>query len=96
MFKRFTIILLIIIASAINAAGQELEVERYNITARIDVAASTADVRAAIGVSNLSQTPKSKLYLRLTKLATVSGVTVNGSPAQFETSDDRRVTTLNQ
>ncbi len=96
MLKRFTTALLILIAAAINAAAQEVEVDRYNITARIDVAASAADVRAAISISNVSQTPKSKLYLRLTSLAKVSGVTVNGSPAQFETADDRRVTTLNQ
>ena len=96
MLKRVTIGLVILIATAITAAAQEVDVDRYNITARIDVAASAADVRAAISVSNLAQTPKAKLYLRLTKLAKVASVTVNGSAAQFETSDDRRVTTLNQ
>jgi hypothetical protein len=96
MFKRFTTALLVLVAAAVNAAAQEVEVDRYNVTARIDVAASAADVRAAITISNLGQTPKPKLYLRLTKLAKVGGVTVNGAPAQFETADDRRVATLNQ
>jgi len=96
MLKRFTTGLLILIAAAINAAAQEVDVDRYNITARIDVAASAADVRAVINVSNLAQASKPKLYLRLTKLAKVGSVTVNGSTAQFETADDRRVTTLNQ
>jgi hypothetical protein len=96
MFKRFTTLLVILFAAAIVAAAQDVEVDRYNVNARIDVAAGAADVRAAIGISNLSKTPKPKLYLRLTKLAKVSSVTVNGSPAQFETADDRRVTALNQ
>ncbi|MEK6300018.1 MAG: tetratricopeptide repeat protein [Acidobacteriota bacterium] len=96
MLKRFTTTILILIATAITAAAQEVEVDRYNITARIDVAASAADVRATLSISNLAQAPKPKLYLRLTKLAKVSNVTVNGSAAQFETADDRRVTTLNQ
>jgi hypothetical protein len=96
MLKRLIPAFFILLIVAITAAAQEVEVDRYNITARIDTAASAADLRAAITVSNLSQSPKPKLFLRLTKLAKVGSVTVNGSPAQFETADDRRVSTLNQ
>ncbi|HEX8091990.1 MAG TPA: hypothetical protein VF762_24280, partial [Blastocatellia bacterium] len=80
----------------ISAAAQEVEVDRYNITARIDAAASALDSRASLALSNQSQSPKSKLYFRLTKLAKVTAATVNGAAAQVETADDRRVTSLNQ
>jgi TolA-binding protein len=96
MLKRLSPAVLIILLFAAGAAAQEVEVDRYNINAKIDAAASTVDVRAALSVSNLAQTPKPKLFLRLTKLAKVSAVAVNGSSATFDTSDDRRVTTLNQ
>jgi len=96
MHKKLTTAFLILVAAAIGAAAQEVEVDRYNINARVDPAASAADVRATLTISNLAQSPKLKLYLRLNKLAKVSSVTVNGSAAQFEAADDRRVTTLRQ
>ncbi|HTG18058.1 MAG TPA: hypothetical protein VK747_22620, partial [Blastocatellia bacterium] len=96
MLKRLIPAFFIFLVVGITAGAQEVEVDRYNITARIDTTASAADLRATITVSNLSQSPKPKLFLRLTKLAKVGSVTVNGSPAQFETADDRRVSTLNQ
>ena len=96
MLKRFLSAVFFTGVLALGAAAQEVEVDRYNITARIDTAASAVDVRASLSISNLAQSPKPKLYLRLTKLAKVSGATVNGAPAQVETVEDRRVTTLNQ
>src|SRR5262249_2417293 len=66
------------------------------VTVRVDPAASAADCRAAIQVVNLGQSPKTKLYFRLTKMAKVATATVNGATATVETSEDRRVTTLNQ
>ena len=96
MLKRFFYISFIISLLAICAAAQDVEVDRYNITARIDPAASAVDVRAVLSLSNTAQSPKPKLYLRLTNLAKISAATVNGSPAQVETVVDRRVTTLNQ
>jgi TolA-binding protein len=96
MLKRFLSALSIAFIFTTGAAAQEVEVDRYNITARIDTAASALDSRASLAVSNLSQSPKPKLYFRLTKLAKLTAATVNGAPAQFETADDRRVTTLNQ
>ncbi len=96
MLKRILPALFIVAVLAISVAAQEVEVDRYSINARIDAAASAVDVRAALAISNLGQSPKSKLYLRLTKLAKVSGATVNGSSASVETVEDRRVTTLNQ
>jgi hypothetical protein len=96
MLKRFLFVLSIAFIFAASAEAQEVEVDRYTITARIDTAASALDSRASITLSNLSQSPKPKLYFRLTRLAKVTAVTVNGAPAQVETIDDRRVTTLSQ
>lgn len=96
MLKRSVSVLFLTLMLCLCAAAQEVEVDRFNITVRIDTAASAADVRAALSISNIAQSPKPKLYLRLTKLAKVSAATVNGSAAQVETVEDRRVTTLNQ
>lgn len=96
MLKRFVSFFFLASLLCISASAQEVEVDRYNITARIDTAASAVDVRAALSISNVAQSPKPKLYLSLTKLAKVSAATVNGSTAQVETVEDRRVTTLNQ
>lgn len=96
MLKKFSIALFMALVFTASASAQEVEVDRYQITARIDTAASAVDARATLMISNLSQSPKSKLYFRLTKMAKVSAATVNGGTAQFETADDRRVTTLNQ
>jgi tetratricopeptide (TPR) repeat protein len=96
MLKRSFPALFIVLAFAAVAAAQEVEVDRYNINARIDTAASAVDARAALSISNLGQSPKAKIYFRLTKLAKVSSATVNGGAAQVDTIEDRRVTTLNQ
>jgi TolA-binding protein len=96
MLKRFLSVLFIVFAFSVVASAQEVEVDRYNINARIDTAASAVDVRASLSISNLGQSPKPKIYLRLTKLAKVTSATVNGASAQFDASEDRQVTTLNQ
>ena len=96
MLKRILTVLLFVAVFAITVAAQEVEVDRYNINAKIDTAASAVDVRATLSISNLAQLPKPKLYLVLTKLAKVSAVTVNGSTARVDTAEDRRATTLNQ
>jgi tetratricopeptide (TPR) repeat protein len=96
MLKKLFPSLFIVLACVTGVAAQEVEVDRYNINARIDAAASAADVHASLSISNLGQTPKPKIYLRLTKLAKVSSATANGTSAQVDTTEDRRVTTLNQ
>jgi hypothetical protein len=96
MLKKFSFALLITLLCALGAAAQEVEVNRYNVNARVDAAAGALDVRASLEVANLSQTPKPKLYFRLTKLAKVNAVTVGGAPAPFEVADDRRVSALSQ
>jgi hypothetical protein len=96
MLKKFLSAVFIALCCVTTAAAQEVEVDRYNITARIDTAASAVDARASLTVSNLSQSPKSRLYFRLTKLAKVTTATVGGAAAQVETTDDRRVNTLSQ
>jgi tetratricopeptide (TPR) repeat protein len=96
MLKKFSFAFIITLLLAMTVAAQEVEVDRYQITARIDTSASAADCRAALTIVNLGQSPKTKLYFRLTKLAKVTSATVNGATAQVEVSEDRRVTGLNQ
>ncbi|MEN3332978.1 MAG: hypothetical protein V7641_2343 [Blastocatellia bacterium] len=96
MLKKFSFAFIILLLLAMTVAAQEVEVDRYQITARIDTSASAADCRATIQIVNLGQSPKTKLYFRLTKLAKVTSATVNGATAQVETSEDRRVIGLNQ
>jgi len=96
MLKKFAPALLIALALAVTATAQEVEVDRYAITARIDLAANAIDIRTNVSISNLGQSAKTRLFFRLTKLSKVTSVTVNGAPAQFDASEDRRVTTLNQ
>ena len=96
MLKKFSFALIAGLLLAVTAAAQELEVDRYQVTARVDTAASAADCRAALTVVNLGQAPKTKLYFRLTKMAKVTSASVNGATATFEATEDRRVPTLNQ
>jgi Tfp pilus assembly protein PilF len=96
MLKRILPALFVLLVVNFAATAQEVEVDRYNINARIDTAASAVDVRASLSISNLGQSSKSDLYFRLTKMAKVTGATVNGGTATVKTSDDRRVTTLSQ
>lgn len=96
MLKKFASAFFIAFTLAITATAQEIEVDRYAINVRIDTAATAIDTRASVSISNLGQSAKTRLFFRLTKLAKISSVTVNGAPAQFEVSEDRRVNTLNQ
>jgi hypothetical protein len=96
MFKKSVPVMMCLLTLAGTAAAQEVEVNRYNINVRVDVAASAADVRASLNIVNLAQSGKSKLFFRLTKLAKVTAASVNGASAQVDTTEDRRVTTLNQ
>lgn len=95
MFKKLFVALIALLALWVSAAAQELEVDRYNITARIDMAASALDLRASLAVTNQGPS-RPKLYLQLTKLAKVSAVTVGGAAAQFEATELRSATALNQ
>jgi TolA-binding protein len=96
MLKKSSFALIVGLLLAVNAAAQEVEVDRYQISVRLDPAASAADCRASIQVINLGQSPKTRLFFRLTKLAKVTSATINGATAQVETLEDRRITTLNQ
>lgn len=96
MLKKFLPALLLLLASTFVASAQEVEVDKFTISARVDTAASAVDLRAQLAVSNLGASPKPKLYLRLTNLAKVSAATVNQGSAQFETTPDRRTPSLNQ
>jgi len=69
MLKKLSFALFITLAFSARAAAQEVEVDRYQITARVDAAASAVDARATLTISNLGQSPKSRLYFRLTTMA---------------------------
>jgi len=96
MQKKLLTALLFVFAAAISASAQEIEVNRYQVSAKIDVAASAIDVHASLNITNLGASAKPKLYFRIAKLAKVSSVTVNGGSATVEAVDDRRATTLSQ
>jgi TolA-binding protein len=96
MLKKFSFAFITALLLALAAPAQEVEVDRYQIAARVDTGASAADCRATITVVNLGQSPKTKLYFRLTKMAKVTSATVNGATATFEASEDHRVAALNQ
>ena len=96
MLKRILPALFFLAVVVVSASAQDVEVDRYNINARIDTAASAVEVRATLSISNLAQSAKPKLYFRLAKLAKVSSASVNGASATFDTVEDRRATTLNQ
>src|SRR3984885_15579698 len=70
--------------------AQEVDVDRYSITARIDLTAGAVDSQATLELSNPTDSAKPKLYFRLTRLGKVGQVTINGSPVESETSQDHR------
>ncbi len=96
MSKRLLPAILFILALCAVAAAQEVEIDRYGLNARLDLAANSVEVRAALSVTNLGQASKTRLYLRLNKQAKISAATVGGSAATFEVTDDRRASALNQ
>lgn len=94
--RKFLFSLLFTLFCVITTAAQDTEIDRYNINVRVDTAASAMDIRATLTIVNLSEAPKSRIFLRLTKSAKVTAVSVGGAPAQFDVQDDRRTTALNQ
>ncbi len=96
MYKKLLAALFLAFVSAGAVSAQDIEVDRYNITARIDLAAGALDARAGLEISNLGSSPKDRLYLKLTKLAKITAATVNGVAARVDSAEDRRVIALNQ
>ncbi|HEV8486062.1 MAG TPA: tetratricopeptide repeat protein [Blastocatellia bacterium] len=96
MYKKLLAALFLAFVSAGVVSAQDIEVDRYNITARIDLAASALDARAVLEITNVGSSSKDRLYLKLTKLAKISAATVNGVSARVDSAEDRRVIALNQ
>ncbi|HEU4388615.1 MAG TPA: tetratricopeptide repeat protein [Blastocatellia bacterium] len=96
MLRKTVFLPVLLLGIASVAAAQDVEVDRYNVNARVDLAQNALDVRSGLTITNLAQTAKPKLYFRLAKSAKLSAATVGGAPAQFELVEDRLVTTLNQ
>ncbi|HKF56903.1 MAG TPA: hypothetical protein VKJ45_15700, partial [Blastocatellia bacterium] len=94
MLKRLLISILAVLSMACAVAAQELDVEKYTINAKIDFKASALDAQAQLQLFNPASSSKPKIYLRLTKQAKVSQVTLAGAPVQHDTSEDRRFTGL--
>ncbi len=95
MFKKLSFALFFLLTCAFTAAAQEVEIDRYTITARVDPA-GVLEVRASLAVTNLSQTARPKLFFRLSRQAKTVTATVGGAAVTVEVSDDRRVNTLSQ
>jgi hypothetical protein len=95
MLKRITVAILVVLAMSCAALAQEMDVDRYTITAKIDFATSAIDVQSQLQLVNPSSTSKPKIFLRLTKQAKVGQVTIGGAPAQADTSEDHRFPALN-
>src|SRR5262249_30990227 len=96
MFKKLSFALCLFVLCATPAAAQDTEIDRYTINARVDPAASAVDVKATVAVSNLSQSPKPKLFFQLTRLAKNVTATVGGATATVDVTDDRRANSLSQ
>jgi tetratricopeptide (TPR) repeat protein len=95
MLKRILFAILAVLAMSYAAVAQEMDVERYTITAKIDFATSAVDVQSQLQLVNPSSTSKPKIFLRLTKQAKIGQVTIGGAPAQADTSEDHRFPALN-
>src|ERR1041384_7199602 len=67
MVKNFLLALCTVLAFAVVATAQEVEVDRYNINARGRRAPDPAGVGASARISNFGQAPKPKPLLPLTK-----------------------------
>jgi TolA-binding protein len=96
MYKKLLAALFLAFVSAGAVSAQDIEVDRYNITARVDFAASALDARAVVEISNVGSSSKDRLYMKLTKLAKISTATINGVSARVDSAEDRRVVALNQ
>ncbi|HKV41348.1 MAG TPA: tetratricopeptide repeat protein, partial [Blastocatellia bacterium] len=96
MLRNLSISLFVAMSLSGLALAQEVDVDRYNINAHIDAAAGSMEAQATLSLSNPASTSKSVIYLRLSKKATVSQVTIDGAKAQYEVTDDHRFTMLNQ
>jgi tetratricopeptide (TPR) repeat protein len=96
MIKRLLLLLSMVLVLSAVVVAQEVDVDHYSITARADTATGTLSSQATIELSNPTDTSKSKLYFKLTRLGKVEQVTVNGSPAENETTQDHRSQALNQ
>ena len=96
MFKKLSFALFLLLSFAFTAAAQDVEVDRYTINARVDPATNAIEVKATLAISNLSQSPKPKLFFRLTRQAKNVTATASGTAATVDVTDDRRVTTLSQ
>jgi tetratricopeptide (TPR) repeat protein len=95
MLKRFLIAILAVLAMSCAAVAQEMDVDKYNITAKIDFGTSAVDVQSQIQLVNPASTSKPKIFLRLTKQAKLGQVTIGGAPVQADTSEDHRFPALN-
>ncbi|HUK90346.1 MAG TPA: hypothetical protein VLZ81_08085 [Blastocatellia bacterium] len=96
MMKSSLLSLLLVMLLAGIASAQEVDVDKYNITARIDLATGTLDSQATLDLSNPTDIARSKLYFKLTRLGKVGQVLVNGASAENETAQDHRSQALNQ
>jgi tetratricopeptide (TPR) repeat protein len=90
MIKKLLVATLAVLALSCAAIAQEMDVDKYTITAKIDFAASALDVQAQLQLVNPANTSKPKIFLRLAKQAKLAQVTLGNEPIQADTSEDHR------
>src|SRR5262249_43057245 len=86
----FSLTLLFILAINISAqtqVGPKYDVDRFDITAKIDTAANSADITTILKLTNTGNAPGRSITLRFGS-GKVSAVSVNGSSATFSQRAD--------
>src|SRR5215475_11015285 len=81
----FSLTVLFILAINISVQAQmaaKYDVDRFDITARIDTAANSADITTVLKLTNTGNAPGRSITLRFGS-GKVSAVSVNGSSATF-------------
>ncbi|HZS45666.1 MAG TPA: tetratricopeptide repeat protein [Blastocatellia bacterium] len=64
------------------------DVDRYDITARVDTSTNSAEITSVLKLTNTGNGPGRSLTLRLASNAKISSVTVNGASATFTQKPD--------
>src|ERR1700754_5025030 len=64
------------------------DVDRYDITAKVDTASNSADITATLKLVNNGNGPGRSITLRLNSSAKINTVSVNGASATFTTKTD--------
>ncbi|MFN0088442.1 MAG: hypothetical protein ACKVX9_23835 [Blastocatellia bacterium] len=98
--KRFSICLVLFLSAHLPALGQEYEIRKYDLNAKVQPAEASINVQAKLRLVNLSppnladnlllSSERPRMSFFLNAKATVEKMTVNGAAAPFKTAEDVR------